>query len=318
VLYALAALGAVLLGAIVGAIASAGLIRFAVGPLVTLAERLRASRPDTLGGLDLGSPSDNEEVEAIRSALTVLALRLELLLEQRNRFAADAAQALRAPLTTLRGEIERLAELQSAAGKAAVERASAGVAALASVVERLLVLAQPSERLREGFERVALADLAEEVARALPPGDRERVELEPSGEGLIRGDKRLLKSLLSDALANALRFAPTGPVSLRIVESAGSAGSGAPGTVLLEISDQGPGVAEPLRGRAFDAFYRVNPSAAGGHGFGLALIGHIAEAHGGSARFEEAERGARLSVRFPAWVATQASDAGGPAPPSLR
>jgi signal transduction histidine kinase len=315
VLYAFAALGAIVLGGLVGAVASAGLVRFAVGPLVTLAQTLRASRPDALGSLDLSQPSDNAEVEAIRSALQVLALRLELLLEQSNRFAADAAHELRTPLTTLRTELELLAETSSVEERTAIERASARVAALAELVERLLVLAQPSERLREGFEAVALADLAEEVANALTAKDRERVVLDLAGEGLIRGDARLLRSLLSNALGNALKFAPTSPVTLRISESAADS-TAEPGSVLVEVSDLGPGIPEALRGRVFEPFYRANPRTAEGHGLGLALIGHIANAHGGSARFEPADRGARLHVRLPAWQATARAPAssGDPTP----
>lgn len=297
--YAFAAAGSVVLGAGSGAISSFGLTRWAVGPLLALSKALRQSRAEAPGALDLGSPSDCVEVEAIRVAVRDLTLRLQVLLDQAHRFAADAAHELRTPLTALRAELELLSEEIGPRDAPAIERASLRTAQLSELLDRLLVLALPTENLSEGFEAVAVADIVEEVVRELPHDQAARVELELASEGLVRGDPHLLTSLVVNALKNALKFAATGPVTIR-VEECNPNGSGL-GEVALRVSDTGPGVPEELRGRVFEPFYRARPEAATGYGLGLALIGHIARAHAGEALFEDSERGARLLIKLPSW-----------------
>ena len=71
---------------------------------------------------------------------------------------------------------------------------------------------------------------------------------------------------------------------------------------MLQFDDDGPGVPVAERTRVFEALYRgvnARSSRVPGHGLGLALIAHIACAHGGTAAFEDAP-GARLTVKF-AW-----------------
>jgi signal transduction histidine kinase len=302
-LYGCAAFGAVVLGAGTGALSSRALSRWAVDPLDSLARALRTSTPGAPARLELGPPSDYEEVEAVRGALSDLTLRLQVQLDQATRFAADAAHELRTPLTTLRAELELLAEERPAADQPALERACTRVKRLSTLVDRLLVLALPSENLRQGFETVALADLAEEVRRELSPAERARVELTLSDDGLVRGDPRLLASLLANALTNALKFAADGAIQLR-VEQREAAGGGH--EVRLEISDHGPGIPHELRERVFEPFYRVNAGGVHGHGLGLALIAHIARAHAGWAEFEPRHSGSCLVVHLPAWTPSPA------------
>ncbi|HEY8942622.1 MAG TPA: HAMP domain-containing sensor histidine kinase, partial [Polyangiaceae bacterium] len=170
--YVLAAVGAVLLGATAGAVSSFGLSRWAVSPLQALARALRESRPDAPARLELGEPSGSREVEEIRAALRELAGRLQVLLDQAHRFAADAAHELRTPLTALRAELELLAEESAERDRPAIDRASERVARLAGLVERLLVLALPMDSLSLGFEPVAVADVAQEVVNELTLGER--------------------------------------------------------------------------------------------------------------------------------------------------
>jgi signal transduction histidine kinase len=164
------------------------------------------------------------------------------------------------------------------------------------LIERLLVLALPPERLRDGFAAVSLAELVSEVALDLPELDRARLRLELESEGLVRGDAELLRSLVSNALVNALKFAPRGAIHVRLEEPAGI-----PASVQWIVRDEGPGIPVELRQRVFEAFFREAPTATTGHGIGLALVGHIARAHGGSAEFLEVPAGACLSVTLPAW-----------------
>jgi signal transduction histidine kinase len=291
-LYALSCLIAVVLGAVVGGASSTALTRWAVKPLGELTGALERLQPDTARP-DLGPPSPSDDVESIRRALLDLLERVNELIGQARRFAGDAAHELRTPLTTLRAELELLAEGEEGATRAALDRASARTEKLSALVDRLLVLALPTQNLATGFENVALADVAADAVAALPAESRRRVRAELEVEGMVRGDERLLASLVTNALENALKFS-TEAVLIRLVESE-------PNELRIEISDGGPGIAPELRDRVFEPFFRVAPSSKRGHGLGLALIGHIARVHGGVAAFVDAAAGARLVITLPAW-----------------
>ena len=98
--------------------------------------------------------------------------------------------------------------------------------------------------------------------------------------------------LFSNALSNALKFGRKAEVTVFEAEV----------DVVLQVDDDGPGVAPDQRTRVFEPFVRA-PLAVerhiSGHGLGLALISHVARRHGGSARFIDADAGARLEIRLP-------------------
>jgi signal transduction histidine kinase len=249
--------------------------------------------------LDLGPASDCADVEAIREELARLMDRVQTLLAQSQRFAADAAHELRTPLTALRTELELHAEDLVGEDRRVLERACERVARLSDLIERLLVLALPPEHLRQGFTAVSLAELADEVVADLPEPERQRVRLELECEGLVRGDNELLRALIANALQNALKFAAQGPVTLQLTHHR----AGEQQLVRLLVKDTGPGVPSGLRQRVFEPFYRGVPNATPGHGIGLALMGHIASAHSGRAEFLDTSEGACLAVSLPGWSA---------------
>ena len=86
-----------------------------------------------------------------------------------------------------------------------------------------------------------------------------------------------------------------------------SAWSGKPGRLVVEVTDDGPGIAPADRSRVFDRFVRLDeartPHEDTGTGLGLALARDIAHAHGGDLTAEEPEPGspgARFVLTLPA------------------
>jgi len=77
-----------------------------------------------------------------------------------------------------------------------------------------------------------------------------------------------------------------------------------PGAVALSIADRGAGIAHDEQRRIFERFYRAENARARnvrGSGIGLALVKHIAEAHGGRVEVESAPgRGSTFTVYIPA------------------
>jgi len=75
------------------------------------------------------------------------------------------------------------------------------------------------------------------------------------------------------------------------------------GELLLSVADEGIGIARAEQGRIFEKFYRVGHSETQGRrgsGVGLALVRHVAEAHGGRVIVDSAPgQGSRFTIRIP-------------------
>jgi two-component system OmpR family sensor kinase len=82
-----------------------------------------------------------------------------------------------------------------------------------------------------------------------------------------------------------------------------SRNSGGGAIVAVEVADQGPGMAEEHAARAFERFYRADPSrnrAGGGAGLGLAIVAALVAGHSGTVRVDTAPGdGARFTVELP-------------------
>jgi signal transduction histidine kinase len=91
--------------------------------------------------------------------------------------------------------------------------------------------------------------------------------------------------------------AAAGPPIATVGASSGAASE----TVILAVTDDGPGFPPGAAARAFERFYRADPARAGaGSGLGLAIVREFALAHGGVVHAENvAPRGARVSVVLP-------------------
>jgi two-component system phosphate regulon sensor histidine kinase PhoR len=118
-----------------------------------------------------------------------------------------------------------------------------------------------------------------------------------------RLDERALQLLLFNLLDNAVKYAPDSEeVYVRV--------RGERRGLVLEVEDQGPGIDPEDARRIFERFYRgrtARSSGARGSGIGLALVKHIARAHGGDVTVHPApRRGSVFRVTLP--VDTVASD----------
>jgi two-component system OmpR family sensor kinase len=92
-------------------------------------------------------------------------------------------------------------------------------------------------------------------------------------------------------VSNALVHTPSdAPIEARVRTDNGSA--------VLEVHDDGPGMSPDVAARAFERFYRADPSRSrhhGGSGLGLAIVRATAERHGGRAYVD----GSRFTVELP-------------------
>jgi two-component system phosphate regulon sensor histidine kinase PhoR len=95
----------------------------------------------------------------------------------------------------------------------------------------------------------------------------------------VRADKEKIRQVLLNLVENAIKYGkPDGTVEASFYNTDGR-------NILIEISDDGIGIAEEHLPRIFERFYRTDYGRArniGGTGLGLAICKHIIEAHGHS------------------------------------
>jgi two-component system OmpR family sensor kinase len=230
--------------------------------------------------------------------------------EQRmRRFVADASHELRTPLTSIRGFAELFrqgAVTEPAEVRRAFRRIEDEAAHMGLLVEDLLMLARLDQQRpldRSPVDLLPLATDAVEDARAVQPERPVRLELgNIDPPPVVTGDEARLRQVLRNLVGNALQHTPGDtPVVVRV--STCAANGVAPGRVLLEVADEGPGMKPEDMARVFERFYRADPSrnrSDGGTGLGLAIAGALAAVHGGTITLDTAPgKGARFCVELP-------------------
>jgi len=234
-----------------------------------------------------------EEIQPLVIALNGLLERLGGALTQQRQFVADAAHELRTPLTALRLQLQ-LAERARDEGERdkAHRMLREGIARAARLVEQLLALARLDPDAPAQRESVDLSALAHAVAQAAEARAHEQgLALDvDAGHGIgVTGDRAALQTLIENLVDNAIRYTPSGGVSVRVRREAGDA--------VLEVEDTGPGIAHEERTRVFDRFYRGEAAPTGGTGLGLAIVKRIAERHNARVELLDAGVGSGLLVR---------------------
>ena len=239
---------------------------------------------------------DLEERVRARTEEFIRAARLADL----GTFAAGVAHEVNTPLASIASCAEGL-ERRLRAGTASPDEEMEYLKTIAheayrarDITQRLLAFARQE---RGPVSDVDLRQAVGNVTRLIEHDLRRRsLKLEVDcGEDLplLEGHAAELEQVLLNLLLNARDAAPDGTtIRLRCREEQGG--------LVLEVEDQGPGVAPELAGRIFDPFFTTKPPGEG-TGLGLSLVYRIVEGHGGSVEADRAPGGGALfRVRLPA------------------
>jgi heavy metal sensor kinase len=232
--------------------------------------------------------SSDDELGRLTAVLNDMLARLERSFGAVRRFSADAAHELRTPLTILKGEIE--VALRSSQAPAEIQQTLVScleeVDRLNSLVEDLLLMARmEGNALSARPSRVNLAGVLEDAAPALNElatraGNICRVVAAPPL--WVEGYDSFLFRLVFNLAENAIKYTPKGGRIEVTLESQN-------GSAVLQVKDNGPGIAREAQEHIFDRFYRGDPAREGsGTGLGLALVRAIVELHQGQIRVSSA------------------------------
>jgi two-component system sensor histidine kinase TctE len=279
----------------------------AMRPLASINEQLAQRSLEDLRPLGLAAvPGDPPSPLKLPSEIVPLVQAIDQLLQrvagdaaQQRHFIADAAHQLRTPLAALHAEAElALLEQHPPSVHATLQRIHRSTRRVTRLADQLLALARSdaSARLRGPGEPFDLKRVAQDAAqdwvpRALARGADLGFQLESA---TIKGHRHLVGELLANLLHNALEYAANDPARpARITVRTGMAA----GRPVLEVEDNGPGIARDQRDKVFERFYRAPGSPGAGSGLGLAIVADIARAHGASVELLDADEVGGLTVR---------------------
>jgi two-component system, OmpR family, sensor kinase len=236
------------------------------------------------------------------------ALRASRSEDRMRRFVADASHELRTPLTAIRGYAEyyrqrggnvatngeaHTSELTKPDLDHLIQRVEQEAKRMGVLVDDLLLLARLDQKRPLDFRTVDLLAIAADAlhdARVIAPERAITLTVGSPDAALVVGDEAGLRQVVGNLMSNAVMHTPKGtPVDITIRVATLPSGR-APGdlsepAVILQVTDQGPGLTETQKEHVFERFYRTDRArgrSAGGTGLGLAIVSAMVSAHHGT------------------------------------
>jgi signal transduction histidine kinase len=280
-----------------GVLAAVSLIGFALARSITrpvqalerATAQLAEGRITDPPAADHGPP----ELRRLAASFTRTATRLQHLLQAQQAFASEASHQLKTPLTSLRLRLENFEPHLAPCAQDSLDRALGELERLSRMVQGLLALA----RLENSAIRPEAVDLgavvADRAAIWTAFADEQQVDITVSGatDMCVWAVPGALEQIIDNLLSNALRVAPPGTTISLATATAPREGGRTPPMAELHVIDQGPGMSEAERQRAFDRFWRTPDTDHDGTGLGLPMVRQLTRASGGEVILEAAPGG---------------------------
>lgn len=240
------------------------------------------------------------ELHELARAFNEMLSRLEESFRRLSEFSSDLAHELRTPIGNMMTQTQvALSRARSAEEyREVLYSNSEEFDRLARMIADMLFLAQADHGLI--VPRSEAVDLANEVRELFEFYDalaeEQGVELKLEGEGIVDGEKLMIRRAVSNLLSNAINHTSRGGrIVVQITPST-------KGEIRLSVDNPGEGIASEHLSRVFDRFYRVDSSrkrTTEGAGLGLAITKSIMAAHRGSVRAQSEGGRTRFEIQFP-------------------
>src|SRR5450631_731610 len=240
--------------------------------------------------------TSRDEVGELATAFNLMSTDLAAADQYRRELIANVSHELRTPIAALQAVLENVVDGVARTDAATLQGALNQTQRLGQLVSELLDLSRldggvvPLQRTEIGVhvfltEAVNQASVGQWVNTFI-------VDVEPPDLTAI-ADPARLHQVVANLLDNASRHSASGG---RIVISARSVN--AAGGLVIEVCDDGPGIAADERSKVFERFTRGG-SRDGGTGLGLAIARWAVELHGGTIGVVGDEPGCRIRVTLP-------------------
>jgi two-component system phosphate regulon sensor histidine kinase PhoR len=260
-------------------------------PILGLARTAGQIRQGNLG--QRAAVTSHDEIGALGDALNAMAEklssdigRMKKLEQVRSEFLGNVSHELRTPIFSIQGFLETLLDGaidDPAVNREFLERAHRQATRLNDLLNDLIDISRiESGDMKMSFRYFPLEELlSQTMEERQEQADKKQIRLTckvipPMRE--VYGDRARLKQVLVNLVDNAIKYsAEGGKVECRAKLEGNRC--------VVEVEDNGPGIAQEHLERVFERFYRVDHDRsreAGGTGLGLAIVKHIVEAHDSS------------------------------------
>ncbi len=251
-----------------------------LSPLTALQDSIRSRRSDDLSPID--SRAVPEEISPLVRSLNEMLGRVSHSIQSQKRFIADAAHQMKTPLAGMRMQSE-LALRQDSRDEIqrSLEQLAKSSASATRLVNQLLALARAENDSPQAtpLQPVEMGELARRTVQEwFMVAQAREIDLgfeTIDGQLTVPGNATMLREMLNNLIDNALRYTQRqGSVTVRVHADAERR------LIILEVEDNGPGIAPQERAHVFERFYRILGSEVDGSGLGLAIVREIAQRHG--------------------------------------
>lgn len=220
--------------------------------------------------------SENEKLKEIK--------RLKETEQFRKEFIGNLAHELKTPVFSVQGYILTLLEgglEDETINRKFLKKASKGIDRIATVIEDMDTITRiESGTLLLEKKKFSIGELVKEVFDDLEEVAKEKnitltKDKKEDTNLFVFADKSKITQVLANLILNSINY---GNVDGKTIVSIKSQ----KGKILVEVTDNGPGIDNIHLSRLFERFYRVEKSRSrnkGGSGIGLAIVKHIIEAH---------------------------------------
>jgi signal transduction histidine kinase len=242
-------------------------------------ESVAGGRLKTRVGGAMGRRKD--ELADLGSDFDHMADRLQGLIDSQRRLLHDISHEVRSPLARLQAAADLIRQQPERAAELS-ERIERDTKRIDVLVGELLTLSRLEAGVMDStHEQIDMGNLTADVvhdALIEAEANGRAVDLLVHDAVFVSGSHELLHRAVENVVRNAIRHTPEGS-NVSVVIRKDKEGR----YMNLSILDQGPGVPENELGAIFEPFFRGDGiKNLDGHGLGLAIARHVAEAHGGN------------------------------------
>jgi two-component system OmpR family sensor kinase len=289
------AIGAGLVGLIIGSIALPLVVRRSLKPLKDVTQAV-----EDISLADLSArvpvPDTGDEVAELATEFNRMIDRIAEDDETRRRYLAAISHEVRTPLAIAEGHLEMWETLGPAEGQSASDMARTvqrELERLRRVLDDLLAVARGAEDLAVRSEPVFLPDVIDALRSRITGLGHADIEIQAPPPDVVLGDQARIEQTLLNLLKNAVEHNPQGThVTLRTRVDGDQ--------IAFTVADTGAGIPVELRARVFEPFVSSRDSSADRiAGLGLAVVQSLTRAQGGTVSLDTSSSGTTIEIRLP-------------------